>query len=904
VSGSALGHLLPGLYFLLLGAGLAAALARWYDAVPRWTTALFLALPLALFWQALAGDRILLPLGVLGEYVPFRGLPPDPDREIFLQRDLVHQIAPWTLEVKRALLAGRWPLWNRLAGAGMPLMGDPQSQPFQPLVLLGYPFSVYRAAAVSAALRVHLALVFTFLLLRRQGLGAPPALAGSLAFGLGSFMMLWLGWPIANAAALLPVALYAMASCDRRGARRDFALLAAAAASLLLAGHPETMLYALALAGLFLASRVAARRAGGRLRLLGGAALALAIGAGVAAPPLLLAQSYLPTTGRAAAMRYRLARRPLAELWQELQRPATLAAWGQRSLSRLLPSAAPHAQGDQVVAYWGYANYFEDAGGFAGTGTLLAALLAVPAAAAAPLAAGPWRGSPPAGRPAAGGPCRPGRFPQERLMLAVLAGSVLVLAQPPGFENLVARLPLAGATAIHANGRLQLLVGFCLAYLAACQLERWTRREPAGGGAGANGAAAPGTAAEENGGAAAPGTAAEENAAAGPRPGAAAWRWFAPGPLAVALAAAGLAAVIAWGYLGHLLPVLDPRQAADLLRWLWAQEALLAAAALALGWLAARARAPTRAPAPAAGRRRWAAWAFCGLVGGELLALHGGSNPSSPERLAFPVTPPVAFLVRHLGNDRMVGMGRAFPANFPAAYGLDDVRIDNPSAPWVYLQAVAGIDTPHSPVPLFGRPGHPLYDLLGVRWVVTRPGAKLPLPAAFRDAAGWVFERPRPLPRLFLPERIQIDQGQWGRGWLENNDDFALRALVSFTPAVGRHWRAGEPAASRVAVVAVSSERVRGRATLAERRLLAASVYQDGGWRVLAGGAPRAGVLVDGAFAGAWLDPGSWDVELIYRPPLLLAGCLLTALAMALGCAWWVPAPERAPVLSWKGDGR
>ena len=35
-----------------------------------------------------------------------------------------------------------------------------------------------------------------------------------------------------------------------------------------------------------------------------------------------------------------------------------------------------------------------------------------------------------------------------------------------------------------------------------------------------------------------------------------------------------------------------------------------------------------------------------------------------------------------------------------------------------------------------------------------------------------------------------------------------------------------------------------------------------------------------------------------------LAGCLLAALAVALGGAWWMPAPACAPVLSWEGDGR
>jgi hypothetical protein len=917
VSGAAVSHLLPlrnllpALYFLLLGLALWTALRRFYDAPPRWAQALFLALPLALSWQALAGGRILLPLEVLRLQVPFRELPPDPGGTIFLHRDLVHQIAPWTLEVKRALLAGRWPLWNARVGAGMPLMADPQSQPFQPLVVLGYPFSVWAAAAVSAALRVHLALVFTFLLLRRQSLGEPAALAGSLAFGLGNFLLLWLGWPIANAAALLPAVLYAVTVCDQRGARRDFALLAVTAAALMLAGHPETMLYALGLAGLFLASRVAARRRGGggagsgggegsdgggggaggegkcggggtvgRRRLLGRAALALAAGAALAAPPLVLAQAYLPTSARAAVLRYTLAPRPLGALWRQLARPESLGFWGRRTVSRLLLTAAPRAQGDQFTAYWGDTNFLEDAGGFAGTATLLAALLAVPAAAAAPLAAGGRRG----------------RLPEERLMLLVLAASLLLLAQPPGCENLVARLPIVGATAAHRNGRIQVLVGFCLAYLAACQLERWTR----GRGDGSSDGDGPG-----------------DNSPAGAT------------PLAVAGVALGLAGVLAWGYLGHIDVGLTWRNDWHL-QWMWIQGAFLAVAALLLASLARRARpvgpgqpeGPSQRGLPRTplwrrwapvgpGRRhravwrRWAAYGFCGLIAGELLMQNGGANPSSSAQLAFPVTPPVAFLQRHLpagGSDRMLGVATSFPANFPEAYGLADVRIDNPSLPASYDQVTEGLSRGNRLQPIFGRPAHPFYDFLGVRYVITRPGVGLPFRLAFRDAAGWVFERPLPLPRLFLPARAQIDHGQW-REWLEGNDDFALRDLVTPGDLVWRRWRARQPDRSRLTVSGVEAERVRGRANLVEWRLLAASIYQDGGWRVLAGSRRLDGVLVNGIFAGAWLPPGDWEVELIYRPPFLLASCLLTALAVALGCALWVPPPARRAMVSWDRDG-
>src|SRR5262249_24524575 len=136
-----------------------------------------------------------------------------------------HQIAPWALEVRRSLGEGRWPLWNAGAGAGMPLMGDPQSQVLQPLVTAAYPFSLWQGGGITAAPRVLVALVFGFLLLRRQGLGEAAAACGSLAFGLGSFVLLWLGWPLVNCAVLLPAALYAVARCDDEGGRRDLLLL-------------------------------------------------------------------------------------------------------------------------------------------------------------------------------------------------------------------------------------------------------------------------------------------------------------------------------------------------------------------------------------------------------------------------------------------------------------------------------------------------------------------------------------------------------------------------------------------------------------------------------------------------------------------------------------------------------
>src|SRR6185503_12830795 len=193
--------LLPAVLVLAWGGALLVVLRRWFDPVPWRVAAVFALLLLLLLGPVLIGGKVLLPLGNLPGFVPFQLLrPPQPPTHA-IQGDLVHQIAPWQAQVRRALEAGRWPLWNELAGAGMPLVGDPQSQVFQPLVAAALPLSFAASFGAIAALRILAALVGTFLLLRRQGLSEVAALLGSLGYGLCGGLLVWLGWPIANAVA-------------------------------------------------------------------------------------------------------------------------------------------------------------------------------------------------------------------------------------------------------------------------------------------------------------------------------------------------------------------------------------------------------------------------------------------------------------------------------------------------------------------------------------------------------------------------------------------------------------------------------------------------------------------------------------------------------------------------------
>ncbi len=314
--------LLPGLWLGLLGMLLAAALRRWYEPVPGKVLAVFAVVLLVLFGPVLLGGRVLLPLDGLREHVPFQELATPRAHSHPLQRDLLRTVVPAHAAARTALETGRWPLWNRLAGAGMPLLADPEGQALQPLTLLGLPLPLVRAAGFVAALRVLVALIFSFLWLRGLGFQGGRAVAGSLVHGLG-FLLFWVGWPVANVAAFLPMALYALLRCeDETDTKAGAFLLTVALAGLLLGGDLEATVCAGALLLVFLLSR-RSRRA-----LLARAGTALPIAVAVSAPLILPTLLYMPK----AVAPWSLARWQLLVPFSLLL--ALLAAWTLERIRR------------------------------------------------------------------------------------------------------------------------------------------------------------------------------------------------------------------------------------------------------------------------------------------------------------------------------------------------------------------------------------------------------------------------------------------------------------------------------------------------------------------------------------------------------------------------------------------
>jgi hypothetical protein len=803
---------LPGLYLALLAVLLAWALRRWWDPVPPRVWAVFALLILILFGPALFLGKVLMPADILPGVVPVEkvGTRPEGNR---LQLDLVTQIVPWQAQVRRAVRAGTWPLWNDLTGAGMPLLADPQSQVLQPLVLLAMPFPLASAIGVTAGLRVLIALVFFFLLLRRQGLSEGAALFGSVAFGLGGFLLLWLNWPIGNSPALFPLVLYALAMTDERGARRDFLLLITAVAALLAGGHPETILYIAIVGVLFALARLPNRAPRERRALLGRWGLAGGIAFGLVAPAMMPTIRLLPQSHRNHMVELRNEkmeeRSPLAGWRTAQERQKTFQGLEKRFALLFAPNAFGNSR---YGRYWGDANTNEDASAFVGGAALLAALLAFA----------------PASR----------RFPQERLFLGLAVAAAVIAVRIPGMPRMLSLLPVLNES-INANRRLLLVLAFSTVYLAACSLERW-------------------------------------RAGVGPK------RWT------VAAGAAVLLGLVAWGYL------LSPEVKSLLIsRRLWMGLQLAVVAATALVLLLARTSKPL--------------WILTTLAAVELLVIHGPANPSLPRSGFYPTTPTIGFLQANAGGYRVAGLGDRLLPNAASVYGLADIRVSNPFKPFSYVQALAPVSasvrtTEH----ILVKAEHPLYQLLGVRYVIAPPRTRsMPgLRAVFRDPTARIFEREKVLPRLFLPESTILSTTTEGTldwaDWLASNPDFAARALVRQSPGRPATWTAARPGESAVEVTGIEPARVTARCLLAEERLLASSVYQDsgyqdsgrqdGGWTVLLDGRRHRGVTVNGLFVGAWLPAGEHRIDLIYRAPGFVLGLAMAALALA-GMVLWLARP-------------
>ncbi|MBL8860380.1 MAG: YfhO family protein [Planctomycetes bacterium] len=185
-----------------------------------------------------------------------------------LQSDAVTQMQPWALFNRAELSEGRFPLWNPLNGTGTPHFANYQSAVLSPFNVPFYVLDFKAALLVSAALKLLVLGLFTYLFLREIGLGWLAATFGAVAFQFAGHNVLLLYFPHVGALCALPAGLFCAERALRRtglalagGGRAQLAApLAGLTLSLVvgfLAGNPEPFYFACWAIGAWLVTRVA-----------------------------------------------------------------------------------------------------------------------------------------------------------------------------------------------------------------------------------------------------------------------------------------------------------------------------------------------------------------------------------------------------------------------------------------------------------------------------------------------------------------------------------------------------------------------------------------------------------------------------------------------------------------------
>ncbi len=257
------------------------AIAVWIARRARidlpWRIAALFYLLVAIFlWAPLTRDVVNLPVDYLRTLAPWAFLtrnhqPLNPEIN-----DLTLQIVPWAHQVRESWKSGQIPLWNSLSGSGYPLLANAQSSALSPIRLLALPLTLGQSFAAEAAMKLLIALTFTFLFCRRRYSEIASATA-AVCFAFCSFLIVWLHFPLATVAAFVPAALYQIELLAKRRTYPRFVFAAVLWTVMIFGGHPETGAHIFFISLLYVLWLVfVERRANWRFFLTLGGALAIA----------------------------------------------------------------------------------------------------------------------------------------------------------------------------------------------------------------------------------------------------------------------------------------------------------------------------------------------------------------------------------------------------------------------------------------------------------------------------------------------------------------------------------------------------------------------------------------------------------------------------------------------------
>jgi hypothetical protein len=820
-----------------------SAPSRYLVRHPHVAAGLLLALFVFVYlWPVLVGGRILSPISMLYGIVPWGNLRPHgiAGWTNELLSDVPTADYPWRFLIRQMLHDGTFPSWNPYVFGGIPLWSNPQTGLFSLFSLPLWILPLNYGIGVGAALKLWAAAFGTYLLVRQLRLGLLPALLAGVCFSFSAIDIVWLTHETLPAvAALLPWMLWLIERIYQGGRVGSLLGLAAATAIGLGGGHPGMQVHLMAAAGMYALLRAAflprALPAGERLRPLGLALGGLVLGA--LAMSVMLLPEALSSRGTLGTVARGHGRGTLPGTQMPLTVIRTVLFpdyWGRPS-SWEGGGSRPVTQLAPGVFIG--VNYNERTL-YAGAVGLLLALVGV-------VGSDRWR--------------RKGPF-------AVLA--VLGLAIPlhvPGLYQLITHLPAFDQV---QNQRAHFVWALGMAVLAAFGLQALIERP------------------------------------AGDR------RRFA---VAIGALLLGVGAFVGAGLrpkalgrtLEHFATGKDFHSPAVV-----SHTNVIWFLLFALG-IGAALRAAQRWP----DRRTWIAAGVVLLAAVDMLHFAIGYQPMAPKRAIPPRTPAIAFLQRHRDDGRILGISTSLVNDWSLTYGLRDVRGYDPPQPSVRFYRLwktaesEQLDWTPFEIESLSPTAMQVAGVLGARYVVTEAGTQLPtsrgkstlpdLHVVYDGRDARVFENARAVPRAVVASRVRVV-----------SDENAARALLAdpaFDPrrevvvergsesAVGGLAAGAGSSGGRVTVSDRSNADVTMHATLARRGLVVLNDAWAPGWSVQVDGRSAAPVRVNDVMRGVVVPAGSHRVEWSYRVPGLLAGALLSLLAVlaGLGAAGWVLVVQR-----------
>ncbi|MBU0754084.1 MAG: YfhO family protein [Planctomycetes bacterium] len=148
-------------------------------------------------------------------------------------------IYPWMKYTFDYLGEGHIPFWTHLTGGGNPFMGNLTCACFYPLNLLGLVVSPQAFWLLAGFIKLFLAAILTYALLRIYHLRFLSAFIGGLSFGFCGFQVCWLNHPHSNVIFFLPALLISVEYFLKKRTGFFFFLNAFLIGMQILGGSPE-----------------------------------------------------------------------------------------------------------------------------------------------------------------------------------------------------------------------------------------------------------------------------------------------------------------------------------------------------------------------------------------------------------------------------------------------------------------------------------------------------------------------------------------------------------------------------------------------------------------------------------------------------------------------------------------